>query len=87
LVAVAPAVYGALDQASLSAQARVELGQCPSYGVALGFIVEPVALVLVLVAARARIDAVFCLEFLGKLVDVDGLDIAPNCVLHLNAVS
>jgi hypothetical protein len=87
LVAVAPAVHGALDEAALSAEARVELCKCPSHGVALSLVVEAVALVLVLVAARAGVDAVLRLELLGKLVDVDGLDIAADGVFHLDAVS
>jgi len=81
LVAVAPAVHGALDEAALSAKARVELCKCPSHGVALSLVVKAVALVLVLVAARAGVDAVLCLELLSELVDVDGLNIAADRVL------
>lgn len=65
LVAVAPAVDGALDQTALSTQRRVELCQCPAHGVALGFVDESVAFVLVFAAAGSWVDAVFRLEVAG----------------------
>ena len=48
---------------------------------------QAVALVLVLGAARARVDAVLGLEVLGEAVDVDRLDVAADGVLHLDAVA
>jgi hypothetical protein len=47
------------------------LCQCPSDCVALGFVVQAVAFVLVFGAASARVHAVLGLEVLRKLVDVD----------------
>lgn len=87
LVAVAPAVDCALDQASLSAERRVELGQCPAHRVALRLVLQPVSAVLVLRAASARVDAVLRLEVARELVRVDRLDIAADSVLHLDAVA
>lgn len=48
---------------------------------------EAVALVLVFGATRARVDAVLSLEVLWQLVDIDGLDITADGVLHLDAVA
>ena len=39
LITVSPAVNGALDQSSLLAEYRVQLGQCPTDGIAFGLIV------------------------------------------------
>jgi hypothetical protein len=49
--------------------------------------VETVALVLVLGAARAGVNAVLSLELLGKLVNIDRLNVASDGVLHLDAVA
>lgn len=87
LVAVPPAVYCTLDQTPLSSQAWIELRERPSYSVALGLVVQAVAFVLVLIAASAGIHAVFLLKILGKLLDVDRLDVAPDGVFHLNSVA
>lgn len=87
LVAVAPAVDRSLDEAALSPQARVELRQRPADCVALSLVVQAIALVLVLSAARAGVDTVLSLEVLWQLVNVDRLDIAADCVLHLDAVA
>lgn len=87
LVAVAPAVHGALDQTSLAPQGDVELRQGPADPVAVGLVDETVSAVLVLGAARSGVDAVLLLELGGELVDVDRLDIAADRVLHLDPVS
>lgn len=87
LVRVPPAVDGALYEATLAAQTRVELRERPSDGVALGLVHEPVAAVLVLGAAGARVDAVLRLEVLRQGLDVDVLDVAADGVLHLDAVA
>jgi len=71
LVAVPPAVHGALDETALSAEARVELSKRPADRVAFAFVVQPVALVLILGAASAWVHAVLRLELLRKLVHVD----------------
>jgi hypothetical protein len=49
--------------------------------------VQTVSLVLVFGAARARVHAIFSLEVLGQLVDVDRLDIAADRVLHLDTIA
>lgn len=87
LVAVPPTVYCSLNQAPLSSQAGVQLGKRPAYGVALGLIMQTVAFILVLVAARAGVDTVLGLEVLGKFFDIDRLDIAANGVLHLDPIT
>lgn len=70
LVAVAPAIHSTLNQASLASQRHVELRQSPSNSVAFSFVNQPVSAVLVLGAARPRVDAVLLLEFWGELLDV-----------------
>lgn len=87
LVAVAPAIHSALDEASFTTQGRVEVCESPAYRVALSLVDEAVAFVVFLAAAGAWVDAVLCLEVLAESVDVDGLDVAPDGVLHLHAVS
>jgi hypothetical protein len=63
------------------------LSKCPANGVALGFVVETIALVLVFGAAGAWVNAVLGLEVLGKFVNVDRLHVAANRVLHLDPVT
>jgi hypothetical protein len=63
------------------------LRQCPANRVALGLVVQPIALVLVFGATCARVYAVLSLEVLRQLVDVDRLDIAANGVFHLDAIT
>ena len=87
LVAVAPAVHGPLDQASLAPERRVQLRERPSDRVALGLVLQTVAAVLVLRAAGARIDAVFRLELGRQLLRVHRLDVASDGVLHLDAIA
>lgn len=87
LIAVPPAVNRALDQATLAAQAWVQLSERPADRVALSLVVQTISLILILVAAGARIDTVLGLELLRKLVDVDRLDIATDRVLHLYTIS
>jgi len=87
LVAVPPAVDGALDETTLSAKARVQLRQSPADGVAFSLVVKTVALVLVLGAASARVYTVLGLEVLRQLVNIDRLDIAADGVLHLDPVA
>lgn len=87
LVAVSPAVYGALNEATLAAQAWVQLGEGPTDGVTLGLVVQTIALVLVLGTASARVDAILRLEVLGQFFDIDRLDVATDGVLHLDAIA
>lgn len=87
LVAVAPAVDCALDQAALLAQVGVQLRERPAHGIALAFVVQAIALVLVLPATRPWVDAVRRLELLTELIDVDRLDVAADGILHLHAVA
>lgn len=87
LVAVAPAVHGALDKTSLAAQRRVQLSKSPSDRVALGLVYLAVASVLVLGAAGSGVNAVLRLELGRELVRVDRLNIAADGVLHLDAVA
>lgn len=87
LIAISPAVHGSLDQTSLTAKARIQLGQSPSDGVTLCLIDQTVSTVLVLAATCSRIDAVLSLEFLAQSIHVDRLNVASNGVLHLDAVA
>ncbi len=86
MVAVSPAVDCTLDQTALATKAGVQLCESPADSVAFGLVVQAVALVLLLGAAGARIDAVLGFELLRKRVDIDRLDIASNGVLHLDPV-
>lgn len=86
LVAVAPAVHGSLDQATLSAQRHVEMRQGPTYTVAIRLVHQTVPAVLLLGAARPGIDTVLLLELGRQLVRVDRLDVAPDGILHLYPV-
>jgi len=87
LIAVPPAINSTLNQATLLSEVRVELCQRPAYSVALTLVVETVAFVFVLSAARAWVHAVRILELRGEIVNVDRLDVAPDRVLHLHAIS
>ena len=87
MIAVAPAVDGSLNQATLAAQTRVQLRKCPANGVALGFVMQSVALVLVLVAASTGVNAVLRFEILSKFIDVDRLNITADGILHLHPVA
>lgn len=86
LVAVAPAVHRALDQAALLPEVGIQLRQRPPDRVAFALVVEAVALILVLAAACTGVDAVVCFKLRAELLDVDGLDVAPYGVFHLDAV-
>jgi hypothetical protein len=87
LIAVAPAIDCSLDKAAFSAQAGVELCQRPPNCVALGLVMQTIALVLVLSAARARVHAVLGPEVCRQFINVDRFNIAPNSVLHLHAIT
>jgi hypothetical protein len=63
------------------------VGKCPSHRVALRLVVQSVSLVLVFGTARTRVHTVFRLEVLWERFCVDRLDIASDCVFHLDAVS
>lgn len=86
-VRVSPAVDCALDKSTLAAKTRVELCKSPSDGVAVGLVGESVATVCALLAAGSWVDAVLVLELGAQLVDVDGLDVAADGILHLDAVA
>jgi hypothetical protein len=87
LVAVAPAVDCSLNQAPLASQAGVQLCERPTDVVAFGLVRQSISLVLVLGAARPRVDTVLGLEVLGKIFDVDGFNVAADGVLHLDTVA
>jgi len=87
LVAVSPAVHRALDEAALASETWIELSQSPTHRVALGFVVQSVAFVLVLGATCPRVNAIFRLELLRKAVYVYRFYVASNGVFHLDAVS
>lgn len=86
LVAIAPAIDGALDESALTAQRGVQFGKCPAHGVALSLVDKSVTAVLVFVAAGAWVDAVLRFEVLAESVHVDGLDVATDRVLHFHPV-
>lgn len=85
-VAISPTVDGSLNESALSSQARIEFSKSPANGVALGLVDQPISSVLVLSAARPWINAVLGLEFLAKIIDIDGLNIASDGVFHLDTV-
>lgn len=87
LVAVAPAVDCALDQASLSTKRRVKLGQGPAHCVAFRLVLQAVSTVLVLGTAGAGVDTVLGLEVARELVCVNRLDVATDGVLHLDPIA
>lgn len=87
LVAVAPTINCTLNETTLAPQAGVELCKRPTDGVALGLIMETVALVRVFGAACAGVNTVLGLEIRRKLINVDRLYVASNCVLHLDAIA
>lgn len=87
LVGVAPAIHGALDESTLPAQARVQLRQCPSHGIALGLVHQAVTPILVFAAARTGVDAVLRLELGAEGIHAHGLDVTSNGVFHLDAVA
>lgn len=87
LVTVPPAVDSPLDKASLASEGRVQLSQGPADGVTFCLVDKSVASVLVLAAAGAGVDAVFCFEVLTEIVYRDGLDVAADRVLHFHSVS
>lgn len=87
LVTIPPTVYRPLDQAPLSLQARVQLRQRPSDGVALGFVDQPIAAVLILTAAGSRIDAVLRPKLGRQLLHVDRFHIAPDRVFHFHSIA
>jgi len=87
LVAVTPTVYCSLNETSLSPQAWIEVSQSPAYRVALRLVVQSIPLVLILGTTSARIHAILRFELLRKCICIHGLYIAPNRVLHLDAIS
>ena len=48
---------------------------------------KSIPFVLVLTTAGSRVNAICRLEFWGEFFSVDGLDIAPDRVLHLYSIS
>jgi len=87
LVAVSPAVDGALNETPFLAQIGIQLREGPSDGIALAFVMQAVAFILFLVATRAWVHAVVRFELGAELFDIYRLDIATDGVLHLDAVS
>lgn len=85
-VAVAPAVDGALDEAALAAQRRIQLGEGPADLVALGLVLQPVAAVGLLAGAGAGVDAVLVLVGLIEGVCVDAVNVAADLVGDLDAI-
>lgn len=86
LVAVAPAVDSALDQASLASEGDVKLCKGPTNTVAVSLVHQTVSTILLLGAASSGINTVLLLELGGELLNVDRLDIATDGVLHLDSV-
>jgi hypothetical protein len=87
LVAVPPAVDGSLNESTLPSQRGIQISKSPTDGVALRLINKSIALVLVLAAASPRIDTVFCLELLAKVVHIDRFDVTPNSIFHFHTIS
>lgn len=87
LVAVPPTVDRSLDETSLTPKRGVQLCEGPTNRVALGLVLQAVAAVLILRAARPRINTVLRLEFCGEFIRVHGLDITSDGVFHLYAVA
>jgi hypothetical protein len=87
LVAVPPAVDGSLNESTFPSQRGIQIRKSPTDGVALRLINKSIAFVLVLAAASPRIDTVFCLELLAKIVHIDGFDVTTNSIFHLHTIS
>lgn len=87
LVAVSPAVDGALNKSTLSTQTWVELCQAPANGVAVGLVPEAVTPVLILAAASTWVNAVLALKVGAQVVNVDSLNIAADGIFHLDTIS
>lgn len=87
LVAVSPTVHGPLDQAPFSPQTWIQIRQSPSDRVALGFVAESIAAVLVFGAAGSRINAIFGLELGRQMVHIDRFHITSDRVFHLHPIS
>lgn len=71
LVAVSPAVDRSLNQSSLASKGNIQLGKCPSDSVAVRLIHEAVSAILILGAARPRINTVLLFELGGEIINVD----------------
>jgi hypothetical protein len=87
LIAVPPAIYSPLNEPTLTTKARIKLSQGPANRITLALVVQAVALILILGAARPRIHAILRLEILGEAVHVDRFNIASDRILHLDPVS
>lgn len=87
LVTVSPAIHGALNQPSFASQGGIELCQCPANSVAFCLINQAVTSVLVLAAAGSRVDTVFCLELLAKVIHVNRLNITTDGILHFDTIA
>ena len=71
LVAIPPAVDGALDKPALAPEDGIEVGQCPTNSVTLRLVYLAVTAVFLLGATRARIHAVFGLELLWETFSIN----------------
>ena len=87
LVAIPPAVDSSLDQAPLSTERGVQLGQRPSHCIAFRLVLQAISPVLFLGAACSRINAVLRLEFRRQFLVVDRLHVTADGVLHLDPVA
>jgi hypothetical protein len=61
-VAISPAIYGSLYETTFTTQTRIKIRKRPTDCVAFGFVHQPISSILVFVAARPWINAVFALE-------------------------
>jgi len=87
LIAIPPAVDSALNESALLPQYWVKLRKSPAHRITLALVMQSIALVCVFVAARSGIYAIVRFELLTELVNVDGLNVTPNRVLHFDAIS
>lgn len=86
-VTVPPTVDGALNEATLFAQWRIQLSQCPTHSITFRFIRETVAAIMLSVHACSWVYAIRVFEFLAERIRVDRLNIASYGVLHLHSVA
>jgi hypothetical protein len=87
LVAIPPAVYCPLNEATLSSQTWIELSQRPTYRITFSLVVQAISLILILRAAGSWVNAVLSLEVWRKRVCVYRFNVTANRVLHLNPIS
>jgi len=87
LIAVSPAIDCSLDQAALSSEAGIQFGQSPTDCVALSFVDQAVASVLVLAAAGSGVNTILGLELWAQSLNIYRFHVASDGIFHLYAIA